>query len=376
MPNPTPPTNSTRNPEQGSHRDRRVGDDFGGALMIGKIVGRNNLFTLFTLVDRTGRVRQYACDEEGPHGHTYTKHERVAQQYAEKIWNQLASATADYDVEQCNQCRDSIVNALWNALVGDDFSQTGLEAAFEIPRTLVDGNRKKQEDLRARADRLRPTANEILEGARGYRRLGDRVFEIVHDGLAALSTIGPELSEPRVLAAEKKIAHARSLLEGARNARKISIGVTILFFVLLLTSIGLMMRLQGDGSEDALRLKQYDFLGIPSLVWAWSFVGSITAVAVRAWRGQRDEQFQSSSIGEAVSEVGFRVVIGFIMGAVVYLALVAGLILLLAGGDGQPREEALLIAAFVGAFSDATYARVIGLLSGSITGRDTSAASG
>jgi hypothetical protein len=99
---------------------------------------------------------------------------------------------------------------------------------------------------------------------------------------------------------------------------------------------------------------------VPLFVILWGAAGSLAAILYRFYTEQGQIRFASE-----FRWLIARPIIGIIMGAVVYLALFSGLILVSAsgpaGGDDM-RREAFCIIAFLAGFSDKFYLGVIDLL--------------
>jgi hypothetical protein len=108
--------------------------------------------------------------------------------------------------------------------------------------------------------------------------------------------------------------------------------------------------------------------GVPLSVMLWGAAGSLAAILYRFYTEQGQIRF-SAEFRWLIA----RPIIGIIMGAVVYLALVSGLVLISNGadsgagpgagaGEGIARLEALWIVSFLAGFSDKFYLGVIDLL--------------
>lgn len=104
--------------------------------------------------------------------------------------------------------------------------------------------------------------------------------------------------------------------------------------------------------------------GVPLSVMLWGAAGSLAAILYRFYTEQGQIRF-SAEFRWLIA----RPIIGIIMGAVVYLALVSGLVLVsndtgsgAGSGESIARLEALWIVSFLAGFSDKFYLGVIDLL--------------
>ena len=109
--------------------------------------------------------------------------------------------------------------------------------------------------------------------------------------------------------------------------------------------------------EDA----KIPLVGVPLSVAAWAGLGSIAAILFRFYK------MQTARLKDEVRWMIAGPVIGIIMGALGYLAIKVGLIVVSSGGPNSPatdpRVEIMWIVAFLGGFSDRFFETVIGSLS-------------
>lgn len=112
-----------------------------------------------------------------------------------------------------------------------------------------------------------------------------------------------------------------------------------------------------NSNENLLRKEVF---GVPLSIILWGAAGSLAPILYRFYTEQGQIRFAAE-----FRWLIARPIIGIIMGAVVYLALVSGLVLVSAGeqanGDAQ-RLRAFWIIAFLAGFSDKFYLGVIDLL--------------
>jgi hypothetical protein len=93
-------------------------------------------------------------------------------------------------------------------------------------------------------------------------------------------------------------------------------------------------------------------LGIPVSVIIWSALGSLANMLYKYYKGTYD-----SGIGNGFKWVLARPIVGVLMGAVVYLVMVTGL--LLVGANAKPQVELFWLFAFIGGFSDSIFEGVV-----------------
>jgi hypothetical protein len=133
-----------------------------------------------------------------------------------------------------------------------------------------------------------------------------------------------------------------------------SVPVIILFYLILVV---LLMYFSRTLPEDA----KIPLVGVPLSVAAWAGLGSIAAILFRFYK------MQTARLKDEVRWMIAGPVIGIIMGALGYLAIKVGLIVVSSGGPNSPatdpRVEIMWIVAFLGGFSDRFFETVIGSLS-------------
>lgn len=147
---------------------------------------------------------------------------------------------------------------------------------------------------------------------------------------------------------------AREEREQAEEVRWQKWAIAVMFlFVALLVGAALLT------NKDPGLLEQKVF-GVPLSVILWGAAGSLAAILYRFYTEQGQIRFAAE-----FRWLIARPIIGIIMGAVVYLALLSGLIIVSPNGpadEGAPRMQALWIISFLAGFSDKFYLGVIDLL--------------
>jgi hypothetical protein len=134
--------------------------------------------------------------------------------------------------------------------------------------------------------------------------------------------------------------------------QKCAIAIMFLFIALLLAFAVLT-----GNNPGLLNTKVF---GVPLAVMLWGAAGSLAAILYRFYTEQGQIRF-SAEFRWLIA----RPIIGIIMGAVVYLAIVSGLVLVSSNSGASEniaRPEALWIVAFLAGFSDKFYLGVIDLL--------------
>jgi hypothetical protein len=135
--------------------------------------------------------------------------------------------------------------------------------------------------------------------------------------------------------------------------------VTMLLYVAILVSAAVW-------TSDDPNVLESRIIGVPLSVILWGAAGSLGAILYRFYTEQGRIRFAAE-----FRWLVARPVIGIIMGAVVYLALASGLMLLVPDGAARVetantawagRKEAFWIIAFLAGFSDKFYLGVIDLL--------------
>ena len=154
-------------------------------------------------------------------------------------------------------------------------------------------------------------------------------------------------------------------LQGERNWKMMSIGIAFAYLILLFLAIPLFR------DEN----KTYDVFGIPFSIIVWGGLGSFAAILYKFYKSPRRVNF----------EIEFRwliarPIIGTIMGALAYLALVSGsLIFNVTTSETTPAVDLqksgqlaqFWIVAFLAGFSDKFYEKIIELLVGKFgTGKE------
>lgn len=150
-------------------------------------------------------------------------------------------------------------------------------------------------------------------------------------------------------------------LQGERNWKIMSIGIALLYLVLLLLAIPFFR------AND----KSYDVFGIPFSIVVWGGLGSFAAILYKFYKSPRRVNF----------EIEFRwliarPIIGIIMGALAYLALISSLLIFNATSSGASQQvdfqetgqfAQFWIVAFLAGFSDKFYEKIIEWLTGKFT---------
>lgn len=150
-------------------------------------------------------------------------------------------------------------------------------------------------------------------------------------------------------------------LRGERNWKGMSVLIALAYLALLIYAIPYFNSLQTASS--------YTVFGIPFPIIVWSAVGSLAAILYRFYKSPRRVNF----------EIEFRwliarPIIGIIMGALAYLALISGLIVFNTTESAplDPQKAGFLaqywIVAFLAGFSDKFYEKIIEWLVGKFTG--------
>jgi hypothetical protein len=110
-------------------------------------------------------------------------------------------------------------------------------------------------------------------------------------------------------------------------------------------------------------------IGVPLSVAAWAGLGSLAAILFRFYK------MQTVRLKNELRWMIARPIIGIIMGALAYLTVKIGLIVVSSGGPSNtatdPRIELMWIVAFLGGFNDRFFETVIGSMSERLSPRDS-----
>lgn len=150
-------------------------------------------------------------------------------------------------------------------------------------------------------------------------------------------------------------------LRGERNWKLMSVGIALVYLVMIFYAIPLF------GNEDGTN----NIFGLPLPIVLWSGLGSFAAILYRFYKSPRRVNF----------EIEFRwliarPIIGIIMGGLAYLALISGLLVFNITKPGDTPSLDLQksgqlaqywIVAFLAGFSDKFYEKIIEWLVGKIT---------
>jgi hypothetical protein len=122
---------------------------------------------------------------------------------------------------------------------------------------------------------------------------------------------------------------------------------TLLTFLIVYAGAMLwVFAMEGVGAAGMTALTDGKMAGVPDEIWMWAALGTSAAMLMRV--GNYDFQDRNQAIRWAIT----RPVLGLVMGAIVFLSLRAGM-LVMAGPDTAPVvPEMLWLCAFVCGFSD------------------------
>jgi hypothetical protein len=164
-----------------------------------------------------------------------------------------------------------------------------------------------------------------------------------------LSRAGSNLSEFESLIEQERLAHRDQRLWN--------------YFTIVVVLIYIALIVAGMALADALK-KVPTVFNIPQEIFMWAAAGSLAAILYKFYTKQDRVNFQYE-----VRWLIARPMIGIIMGAVAYVGVLSGLILLNAANNAgaapapsEPVGRAYCIIAFLAGFSDKFYMGVINLL--------------
>jgi hypothetical protein len=155
------------------------------------------------------------------------------------------------------------------------------------------------------------------------------------------------------------IARGQGTLQAERTWRYAAAAIILAY----IAGLGLIVMLVGEYGSNA--TTPIPVFGVPLSVVMWAAAGSLAAILYRFYTSTGQIRFNVE-----VRWLIARPVIGIIMGAVVYLALISGLVLIGAGPSSTTinplappgRLEFYYVVAFLAGFSDKFYVGVINLL--------------
>ena len=112
------------------------------------------------------------------------------------------------------------------------------------------------------------------------------------------------------------------------------------------------------------------FIGVPASILVWAAIGSVAAILYRFYTRQRGR------ISDEIRWLIARPIIGIIMGALAYLAILSGLFIFgtAVGAEttGSARPQLLWLVAFLGGFSDKFFETVINGIVGKFSNEHSS----
>lgn len=232
-------------------------------------------------------------------------------------------------------------------------------ALFERVRSMVSIGRSKQllEEDRG------PSQEEIQELKQAIGNAYDAAtIELAEDEeeaeqvsnllVAATKKLSPrnrKVSMETYLKADKEFKKAFVLMENAKKVKRanqsprLAVMIVALAYPILVFVLGLLPLPE-------------KLLGLPTLVFAWGFFGGYAAVIFRHLLRVGDKwKFEFLWIWVVI-----RPILGAIMGAFLYLALISGVLLFSSEVNlSEIREQLILFIAFVGGFSERFWAVLI-----------------
>lgn len=133
-----------------------------------------------------------------------------------------------------------------------------------------------------------------------------------------------------------------------RTTRRVAVGVSLLFLLLIGAAVTFAGWINFDGQ------RAMPFLGIPPCVILWSALGSFAAILYRFTNAGDNE------LEDPLRWLFSRPITGIIMGAIAYLVLKAGLLVIAqspgviqgASGAAEHTNELMWLIAFIAGFSD------------------------
>lgn len=207
------------------------------------------------------------------------------------------------------------------------------------------------------ACRWRSLASDILEQYDHKSSLDEKRTVVVGGDEYDLTCV-----EDLISSIEASISNQERVYQHQRIWRNASLAIVFFYSVILLTLLG---NQNSAGANVAVAL------GVPAQVLLWSAIGSIACVLYRLFAKKSRVNLQ-----QEIRWLIARPIIGIIMGALSFLAVEAGLILLGTSPTESPQTTGInyvyLVIAFVAGFSDKFYLKVIDVLVGRIIPGDTS----
>jgi hypothetical protein len=192
-------------------------------------------------------------------------------------------------------------------------------------------------------DRRRNVASLEIEATQSVNNLSES------SSRQDLSRAGSNLSEFESLIEQERLAHRDQRLWN--------------YFTIVVVLIYIALIVAGIAFAEALK-KIPTVFNIPQEIFMWAAAGSLAAILYKFYTKQDRVNFQYE-----VRWLIARPMIGIIMGAVAYVGVLSGLILLNAAnnavpapGPSEPVGRAYCIVAFLAGFSDKFYMGVINLL--------------
>lgn len=155
-----------------------------------------------------------------------------------------------------------------------------------------------------------------------------------------------EAKRNQQLEKEEQVARELSIL--SKSAALVHV-IVFVFLVIYILLIGLAIF---NGREFLADNFIVPIVGIPASVIIWSALGSLANMLYKYYKGS-----YISGVGNGLKWVLARPIVGVLMGAVVYLVMVTGL--LLVGANAKPQVELFWLFAFIGGFSDTIFEGVV-----------------
>ncbi|HRJ76761.1 MAG TPA: hypothetical protein PLX90_12240 [Anaerolineales bacterium] len=158
------------------------------------------------------------------------------------------------------------------------------------------------------------------------------------------------------------ISREQQIQNGEKRLRWIIPVLVIVYIALIVTIILLGGNVWSDTTTIPL-------IGVPASILIWSAIGSLAAILYRFYTRQR------TRISDEIRWLIARPIIGIIMGALAYLAILSGLFIFgtAAGVEttGDARPQLLWMVAFLGGFSDKFFESIINAIVGKLSNQQT-----
>lgn len=159
------------------------------------------------------------------------------------------------------------------------------------------------------------------------------------------------------------ISREQQMQNGEKRLRWI-IPVLVIVYIAVIVAIIL---LGGNVWSDTTTIP---LIGVPASILIWSAIGSLAAILYRFYTRQR------TRISDEIRWLIARPIIGIIMGALAYLAILSGLFIFgtAAGVEttaGSARPQLLWMVAFLGGFSDKFFESIINAVVGKLSNQQT-----